>query len=234
VDEAVTLGNPLYTLLAPISEVQHFDPLTLDRLRMWIARQAESRGAAVAPAAVALLADLVGPDLWALSGELDKLSLYAGKRSITEEDVARLVSATKEVKIFAVVDAIVERNQSLALRRLETMIAQEDVSPFQVLSMLARQARLMLLCQEMFQRGTAQQELGKRLGLTGYPLQKTQEQARRYTWQQLLWLHGKLLETDVAVKTGVMEEIVALEVLIAEVCAPARPLAPAGPARGPG
>lgn len=221
-DGQVSASNPLLVSLKGVATVQQFDPLPPDRLRRWIGEQAQQREVALGPAALALLADLVGPDLWTLDNELEKLSLYAGGRSVTEEDVTSLVPATREVRIFGAVDAVVERNVSQALRRLHTLLSRGDATPMQVLAMLARQARLMLLATDLLRSGVPQRELGGRLTLTGYPLQKTLEQSRRYSWGQLVWLHDKVLEADVAVKTGALDEGTAIEVLVAEVCSPPR------------
>jgi len=230
-DAEVTPRNPLLAAFRAIADVQRFDPLPPDRLRRWLDEQARERGVVFSPTAQSLLVDLVGPDLWTLHNELEKLSLYAHGRTVSEADVTSLVAATREVRIFGAVDAVVERNASLALRRLQALIARGEVEPIQVRAMLARQTRLMLLAQELVRAGVPQQELGGRLGLNGYPLQKTLDQSRRYSWQQLVWLHDKLLEADIATKTGALDEETALEVLVAEVSSPPRQAPPPMPTR---
>ena len=233
-DGQVSPNNALLALLRGIGTVQSFDPLPPDRLRRWIGEQAQSRGVVLAPGAQALLADLVGPDLWALSNEMEKLSLFASGRTVSEDDVTSLVAATREVRIFATVDAAVERNVSEALKRLHALLSRGEADPRQVLGMLARQARLMLLASELVRSGVPQQELGGRLGLTGYPLRKTLEQSKRYSWGQLVWLHDRVLEADVAIKTGELDEAIAVEVLVAEVCTPPRQTQAPAPPRGLG
>lgn len=222
-EDVVNPNNPLHLALRPVATVQEFTPLPPDQLRRWVADQARLRGLALMPQAQALLVDMIGPDLWSLTNELDKLVLWASGRTLAEEDVTRLVSAAREVRIFSTVDAIVERNASRALRRLQAFLAQGEATPPQVRAMLARQVRLMLLAHALLRGGVPQQQLGTRLGVSGYPLQKTLEQARRYTWPHLVWFHERLLEADVAIKTGALDEMTALEVLVTEVCGPPRP-----------
>lgn len=230
-DTEVTPRNPILAAFRTIAAIQQFEPLPPDRLRRWLDEQARQRGVVFSPAAQTLLVDLVGPDLWTLHNELEKLALYAQGRTVSEDDVTSLVAATREVRIFGAVDAVVERNASQALRRLQALLARGEAEPVQVRAMLARQARLMLLAQELVRAGVPQQELGGRLGLNGYPLQKALEQSRRYSWPQLVWLHDKLLEADIAIKTGALDEETALEVLVAEVSSPPRQAPSPSPTR---
>ena len=161
---------------------------------------------------------MIGTDLWALASEVEKLSLYATGRAIEIEDVEEMVVSVKEVSVFAVVDAVLEGNRTMAMRNLTKLLEGEATVPY-LLSMLGRQVRLLLLAKELIQQQVPQGELGSRLGInSAYPLRKTLEQARRFTPQALRQLHRGLLDTDIAIKTGAQGERLALEYLVAEVC----------------
>ncbi|MSP78845.1 MAG: DNA polymerase III subunit delta [Dehalococcoidia bacterium] len=218
VEDSVTARNPLLNAVKAVATTRQFEPPPPEQLRKWLAEEAQKRGTPMTPNAQLLLVDMIGPDMWRLDNELEKLSLHATGRSITDQDVTAMVSSTREVSVFAAVDAIVERNAPLALRHVQSLLqANEEAN--HILFMLARQVRLLLLAQEMTCSHIPMQEMGQRLGLVQeFPLRKTLEQARRYPWSQLVRFHDLLLETDIAIKTGTLEEEVALEVLIAEVC----------------
>jgi DNA polymerase-3 subunit delta len=80
--------------------------------------------------------------------------------------------------------------------------------------MLVRQYRQLLLAQSLLREGMSQQQIGATMGLQGFPLRKIIEQATRYPAPGLEAAYRRLLENDVAVKTGVMDADAALEVLI--------------------
>lgn len=62
-------------------------------------------------------------------------------------------------------------------------------------------------------------EIQDRLGLPSeFALRKTLEQAQRYPLERLRELYNKLLETDLAIKTGKYDGELALNLLIAELC----------------
>jgi len=52
----------------------------------WIQARAKARQIGIESRAVQMLADFVGPNLRQLDNELEKLALYAGKRTITVRD----------------------------------------------------------------------------------------------------------------------------------------------------
>jgi DNA polymerase III delta subunit len=61
-------------------------------------------------------------------------------------------------------------------------------------------------------------EIQSRLKLADYPFQKTLAQAKRYSGSQLRKFYEKLLETDIAIKTGKYADELALNILVVELC----------------
>ena len=211
-------NHPLLRDLSAVAEVREFAPLNANDLRGWVQTRVMACGGSMTTQAVQLLVDLVGPDLWALSTEVEKLTLYATGRAVTVEDVEELVVSAREVSVFVMVDGVLEGNRAGAMRSL-TRLLEGDSTVTYLLAMLARQVRLMVLAKELLAQQVPQNELGARLGIaSAYPLRKTLEMARRFSPQALQYLHRGLLETDVAIKTGAMGERMALEYLVAEVC----------------
>ena len=211
-------NNPLLKDLKAVAEVKEFGNMNPNDLRGWVQNRVMETNGSITTNAVQLLVDMIGTDLWGLSSEVEKLSLYAAGRAIEIEDVEELVVSAKEVSVFAVVDAVLEGNRNVAMRNLMKLLEGEATVPY-LLSMLGRQVRLLLLAKELIAEQVPQGELGSRLGInSAYPLRKTLEQARRFTPQALRQLHAGLLDTDVAIKTGAQGERLALEFLVAEVC----------------
>ena len=233
-DGSLRRNNPLLRDLTPIARVREFPALRGVHLQRWVLQRGASRGATLTPGAALLLAEMVGGDLWALSNEVEKLSLYCQGRAVQEQDVRELVGQTREASIFAAVDAALLSRTGLALQLVHRLL-DDGAAVSYVLAMLARQVRLTLLAQELLRDKVPNEEAGRRLGIASeFPLRKTMDMARRLPPLRLRTAHSLLLDTDVAIKTGVLEERVALELLIARLCVdPAPRTAGAGPAPHP-
>ena len=67
-------NHPLLRDLTVVAEVREFPPLNPNELRGWVQTRVMACGGSMTTQAVQLLVDLVGPDLWALSGEVEKLT----------------------------------------------------------------------------------------------------------------------------------------------------------------
>ena len=231
-DGPLRRNNPLLRDLAPIAQVREFPVLRGVHLQRWVLQRGASLGATLTPGAAILLADMVGGDLWALSNEVEKLSLYCRGRAVQEQDVRELVGQTREASIFAAVDAVLLSRTGPALQLVHRLL--DDGAPVSyVLAMLARQLRLVLVAQELLRDKVPRDEAGRRLGIASeYPLRKTMEMARQLPTARLRTAHSLLLDADVAIKTGILEERVALELLIARLCVD-RPSAGANPGSAP-
>ena len=207
--------NPLLKKLSPLADkVEAFPMLRGGPLAAWIRQRVLEEGGSITPQAVKLLAEFMGGNLWAMNNEITKLLLYAQGRSITEDDVRQLTDYAQEASIFALVDAVVEEQvekAQLALHRLY----QEGVSSNRILAMITRQFRLIAQARELGS-GLSRRQIQDKLGLTGYPLDKTLRQARLYDLEHIRRAYDKLLETDLAIKTGKYNDQLALEILVSE------------------
>ena len=213
--------NPLLKLLSSQAEVRAFPLLREPQLRQWIEKEVAEQGAAISPQAADLLARLVGGNLWIMSGEITKLTLFTGGKRIEAEDINKVVSSAQEANVFAMVDAILESKAGVAERLLEQLMGKGASSAY-LLAMLTRQVRLVVQAKEMRRQRKSDMEIQSRLGLAPFPLRKTLEQAQRYPLERLKQLYDKLLQTDLYIKRGRFEGGLALNLLVAELCAQRR------------
>ena len=209
-------NGPGLRAVGPEARVREFSVPRRERLQVWIRERAAAAGAQVRPDAVARLAWLVGGNLRMLDQELNKLALYAGDRPVTREDVDLMVSSAHEESVFAAVDAVLERRPGVATRALY-MLLEDGTGVSSIINLLVRQVRLVLLARSLLESGVKDQsEIGTRIGLRqGFALDKTLRQARRFRTGYLADVHRKLLDADLASKTGRMEDRLSLEILVA-------------------
>jgi len=215
-DSATRASNKLYRELASRAEVKSFPKLKRDGLNRWIDRRVKKEGGRITPGAVKLLAQLVGGNLWIMAGEVSKLSLYASGDAIDEEMVKRVVGYSQQATVFAMVDAILEFKVKAAQKALGQLL-HTGGTPSYLLYMLTRQVRLILRAKELSRRGLPEREVQEKLGLThDFVWRKTLNQAAGYSIARLKEIYTRLLETDLAIKTGRYDGELAVNILVAE------------------
>ena len=204
------------------ARLQHFPILAGMPLVRWIKGRAKDVGGSITDEAAQLLAGFVGGDLRTLANEVDKLATYAGPgQAIDVADVEALVSQAGEASIFACVDAVAQGDRRTALSSLAVLLEGGE-KPERVLALVARQVRLLLQARDLSMRGEDQEAIGRALGVPPYPLRKVLDQMRLFQVETLEGMLRRVLEADVQVKTGELESRLALELLIAELCAAGR------------
>jgi len=195
---------------------EEFNFLSGAKLDVWIKKQVQERGGQIDTAAVKKIAIFVGSDLWRISNELDKLISYKNSKLILADDIDELVGAKIENDIFETVDALANRNKQMALSLLHRHLAEGE-SEIYLLSMLVYQFRNLLLVKSEIDRGAQFQSLAKTIKLHPYVLRKSFEQSKGFTLLALKKIYERLLELDIAIKTGRIEAQVALDLIVGEI-----------------
>ncbi|NQW21722.1 MAG: DNA polymerase III subunit delta [Chloroflexi bacterium] len=205
--------------VGPSARVQEYRAMRRPELEVWVRDRFAYYDAETTRDAVARIVWLAGSDTRLLDQEVKKLALYVGDRPVTPEDVDLMVPDAREASIFAAVDAVLERRPAVAMKLLYALLAGGS-SVQTVLSMLARQVRLLILTIELQQHGIHAEELGKRIGLTNrYALDKTMRQATSFGTDHLANILRSLLAADLAIKQGEIDERLAVEILVGKLSA---------------
>lgn len=183
----------------------------------WIRGRAEERRLRLDAAAVSDLAEFVGDDLRQLDQELIKLANYAGSgRTVTRADVRLLVAATRAASIFDLVEALGGGDGARAARLLQHILDADGEQPLVVLTMIARQYRLLLQAKALQGQGARPPEVARTLGLPEWTVGKLLTQAKGHTFAGLQRSLEAVLATDEAIKTGRMGDREAMDVLLAQ------------------
>jgi DNA polymerase-3 subunit delta len=182
----------------------------------WIEKRAQKYGGEIDRKAAAKLAGLIGADLRRLDSEIQKLVTYVNAaRPIREDDVTLLVSASIEANVFDLVDALGRRDGKRAMRELHRLLELGE-NALGLLAMITRQFRLMLQVKELQEKNLSAPEMAKVLGQHPFVMEKIGQQARNFSIEQLERIYTHLLDIDVGIKTGEMGDVLALDVLVAE------------------
>jgi DNA polymerase-3 subunit delta len=201
------------------ARVIHFAGLDKNNLRPWIVKQTQSFGATIEPNAADLLGRLVGPNLRSLNNELEKLALYVNKqRPITKADVELLAPYTEEAERFGMSNAIGRRDARRAYDQLRKEL-DEGKNPMAILGSIAAQIRALIEVKDMAERGLRPAEIAQAKGWrSDYAAQARLREAANFSMARLEQILAMLLELDLAIKTGRMDSLLALDTLIARLC----------------
>ncbi len=182
----------------------------------WIRARAAQHTLKLAGEAVNDLAEFVGDDLRQLDQELIKLTDYAAGRTVTRADVRLLVAATRAANIFDLVDSLGMGDTRRAASLMRHMLDIDGEQPLIILTMIARQFRLLLQAKAMQARAARPQEVGQALGIPDWTANKLLNQAARHTFAGLQRALEHVLAADEAIKTGKMTDREAMDVLLAQ------------------
>jgi DNA polymerase III subunit delta len=144
-------GRAFSKALLKLAQAKYFDLPDLrktseDEIIFQIERRMKAAGIRPGPGAAERFFQATGIDTTVWSQELEKLSLYAGEGTaeLTEADVNRIISGSREVLIWDFCHAVLSGDAKLALAQLSALLAQDE-SEVGILILLAGQVRLAAL-----------------------------------------------------------------------------------------
>ena len=188
-------------------------------LAHWLRRQADRRGIRFSGAAAEKLLILCGGNLQLVAGELDKLALAAGSGgTVDEAAVERLVSRTAEQNVFLLVDELARQRLDRALDIYRDLLVQKE-EPVKLLALIAGEIRLMLLAKSLASRGMGTDAIAARLNAKPFRVRKALEHASRFETERLARALSRLAELDYAMKAGLADKALALELFMMELIA---------------
>ncbi|MFA6215451.1 MAG: DNA polymerase III subunit delta, partial [Patescibacteria group bacterium] len=157
----------LLTKLKSEKYAQHFELLTPSETYRWAGQEIKSRTGNIQPAALQLLTDLVGNDLWRLNSEIDKLISFAAGKPIAVADVESLVKLKLDEDVFRLTDALGQKNKKLALKLISDQL-RSGTAPLQLLANITWQFKNLLLVKDFMAKngdGYSANRLMYQLGL---------------------------------------------------------------------
>ena len=214
IEDEVDKRGRLYKAIGKTGSCVEFNSLSEAQLIQWINRELKKYQVSIDGQTAAFFLHYVGEGMDNIFSELEKLATYKNKdEAVKKEDIEEICIQSLEIRIFELVAAIGERNIKTAVLLYKNMIAVKE-SPIMILTMIARQFRLMLQCKTMEKEGAA--KIAAVTGQKEFIIKKTIEQSRNFTFDGLKEALERCLEADVAVKTGKMKDELAVELIIVE------------------
>ena len=149
-----------------------------------------------------------------LKNEMEKLCCYlADKEVITRKDMDEVMIFQVEGKMFDMLTAIGKRNKHKALELYHDLIAVKE-PVMKLFIMLERQFNLILEIKSAKEKGVSNDEIAKKAGIRPFLVGKTMEQAKQFEKAELIAILEECAEMDKKIKSGMIKDQIALELLI--------------------
>ncbi|WP_332633413.1 DNA polymerase III subunit delta [Halalkalibacter flavus] len=183
-------------------------------LSEWLDDQASAKGFRFTSDGKDHLLERVGPQLLLLASEMEKLALYVGQEGQVDGKVVDLlVARSLEQDVFALIEFAVKQRLDKALSIYHDLLKQKE-EPLKLLALIARQLRIYYQVKEMSRRSYSQKQIAMQLKLHPYVVKLASQQMNKFDDQRLLQLLEAAADTDYAIKSGKMEKVLAVELLL--------------------
>ncbi len=185
-----------------------------NELKTWVRERAALNGVQIDEDAVELMLALAGTNLFMLTSEIDKISLYADdEKRIDQQIVEKLVARSLEQNIFALVDKIVHRKIDEALRIFYDLLKQNE-EPIKILAVITGQFRLIYQVKELSRKGYGQNQMAGQLKIHPFRVKLAAGQAQLFDDQELSAIMSQLADADYQMKTGGMNKTMLIEMFL--------------------
>jgi len=194
----------LYSFIRKKGTIEEFNFLEEEELKNWVLNEIEKEGGMIGDSALNLLCEYAGNDLWRQKNEISKLIAFS-KEKITEKEIKLLINIETELNIFNTVEAIANNDKGKAIRLIKKHLDKGE-SIFGILALISIQFKNMIIVK------TAEDY--RRTSLSPFLQRKSFYQSEKFSLEDLKRIYAKIVEIDISVKTGKIDEKIAIETLI--------------------
>ena len=216
VESEVDKRNRLYKKVKDLGYAAELSRQDSSQLARWAGRILAKDGKKITGRTRELFLASAGDDMENIRMELEKLICYVGDREVvTDEDVQAICTVHVTSRIFDMVGAIVAGNTRKAMDLYEDLLTLKE-PPMRILYLIARQFNQILQVKELMGKGMERSAIASKLKLQPFVVSRTMPQARAFTREQILSYVDLCVESEEAVKTGRLQDRLAVELLIAK------------------
>lgn len=160
-------------------------------------------------------------DLWQFVNEISKLESYIEGKKITKEDVQKLTTQDKAVEVFALVNALAEKNRPKTLEFIENFFSDgsstdDKAKVIQLGALISEQLRSLLLIRSAMDEHIPDASVLSETGWKPGRLSITKRLASNFETIKLTSTLEKLQSLDMEMKSSQVPPRVLLDLIIAQ------------------
>lgn len=191
-----------------------FTTQTDETLYRWVGSRIKKEGKNITQDAYQLFIGKTGTDMENIDRELEKLICYCMDKEVIErQDVEAITTEQTQNKVFEMVDAIASHKEKRALELYYDLLALRE-APMRIMYLITRQFHILMTVKAMSSRGFGNKDIAAKAGCPEWAVKKYQAQCRSFTGEQLKAAVRQGTEYEEAVKTGQMNDQMAVELFI--------------------
>lgn len=214
VESEVDKRNRLYKKIKEIGYVAEMNHQNAAQLARWAGGLLAKEGKKITVKDVEFFLGLVGDDMENIRMELEKLISYTGSREVvTQEDIRTICSEHITGKIFEMIAAIANGQTRRAMDLYEDLLSLKE-PPMRILFLIARQFNQILQVKELAAQNMDRGTIASRLKIQPFIVGRALPQAKRFTREEILSYVEWCVDMEEAVKSGRLEDRLAVELLI--------------------
>lgn len=206
--------SKLYKCVKKQGRICEFLPQDEQTLKRWIMGMLKKENKTITSNDLQFFLERTGTEMANIKTELEKLLCYTLESDrITREDIEEICTRRVQNQIFDMIDAIGSKDQKKALRLYYDLLTLKE-PPMRILALVGRQFNILLQVKELKKRGYSAQIISEKTGLRVFWIGKYEKQAIKFTMQELRAALEDCVLADENVKTGKMQDIMSVEILI--------------------
>ena len=216
VEEVVDKRTKIFKALGKKGSTVEFKKQTDDVLARWVGGRIRKEGKGMTQAAYNLFISKTGTDMENIDKELEKLICYClDKEMIEVTDVEAVTTEQIQNKVFDMVDAIAGHQQKRALDLYYDLLALKEPA-MRIMFLITQQFQRMMVVKSMSNQGFGNKDIAAKAGCPEWAVRKYQGQCRSFTMEQLKQAIKDGVDYEEAVKTGRMNDQMAVELFIVQ------------------
>lgn len=213
-EKEIDKRSRLYKAVAARGRAVEFKVQDESILKRWVLGMLKKENKKITEKDLEFFLEKTGTSMENISKELEKLFCYCLEKDvITREDIEQICTRQVNNQIFDMMNAIAEKKQKKAMELYYDLLTLKE-PPMRILFLLARQFNILLQVKELKKKGHDNKSIGEAVGLPGFIAGKYVTQAGRFSTEDLRQAVTDCVEAEEAVKTGRMNDVLSVEVLL--------------------
>ena len=202
-------------------QVINFQKISGGELRKWIVDKFRGHGKDIASRELEYFLKNINyigrnsrQNLFDIDNEIQKIISFMGeKNKVKLEDLQKIFTTSFQNDIFKLLDAMGQKHQREALKRLGHMVGQGEPI-IKIGATLGNHIRNLLKVKLLLEEGYTSKIIASKLGIHPFVVRNCVNQGRVFTLGELEDLLKAFVEMDLSIKTGAMNEHIAMELFV--------------------
>ena len=209
--EKIDLKNEHVKLIKKVGSIIEVEDFKKEDWPSVVAKLFANRQVQISRDGLNLFINKVGQDLSLAINEAEKLATFS--TNITADDVKMLVSTPLENNVFALTNALVEKDYKKALKTFKDLKIQSH-EPIALIAIIASQMRFMYQVLYLSLQKLSEKQIAEELSANPYRVSLTLKNVRKVDEQTLLGVNKQLAQLDLDIKSGIIDRFQGFELFV--------------------